>query len=243
MLKLAFEAPIWNTGLALEMGDYAFVIASKLLSSPEYARAIKACKKPKYLDNGAYEGELLTTDELLSLAETYKPEVVVAPDIIGDAEQTIELTKGFVEKLTSKHTFKVMFVPQGDDNVEKIACYHEIADFLAFHEREAIVGLGLGAFKKDWRERYKFYATYSGEIEVVRIHILGAANLVDILLWNDVADTLDTSLPFHLAQEGQNLVFNVKRTKRINWNVPLKNEGLTTATFNLGVIRRALENA
>lgn len=247
-MKIAFEAPIGNTQYALSMSDYIFAIAP-MLKVPEYAEAVRAEReryqstltfKPLYIDNGEYEGRRMSVGEYLELCYDWRPEVVVAPDVIGDAEKTVELASKFFEELppSGNRPFRIMVVLQGLNDDQKIACGKRLALDYDFD----IIGLGLGAFFKVWRGRLLFVRyLLKGVLPLRGVHILGIANLADLCFWSAFAESVDTSLPFHLAQEGKDLIFRPKSTSRLDWSDPLVGRRLTLATLNIEVMRKALD--
>lgn len=71
-----------------------------------YNHAWKARSVLWMLDNGAWEGELLSTPDLIHVAHRYGATEVVAPDVLGDAHGTLELTMQFlstIEHLAQPH--------------------------------------------------------------------------------------------------------------------------------------------
>lgn len=238
-MQIAFEAPIGNTYTALRCSDYIFAIAP-MLKIPEYAHLVREARdagKRLYIDNGVYENQLMLVGEYLELCDKWKPDVVVAPDALLNMSRTLALTEAFFRRLQMLHPnppFEVMVVPQGVDDFEMTRCFHSF-DMLG---KVDIVGLGLGAFAKNWRRRL----LYSSRVLGSRIHILGMANLADLTFWSILAETCDTSLPFHLAQDGEELPFGKKHTKSIDWYSPLEGSRLALAQSNIEKIRRALND-
>lgn len=55
-----------------------------------------------FLDNGAYEGELLNVDEYVRLIRDLKPNVYAIPDVIDNEEETQRLQMEFLKPLTPK---------------------------------------------------------------------------------------------------------------------------------------------
>jgi len=64
-----------------------------------YNQAWKSQKVNWLLDNGAWEGSRLETNDLLRVAARYGATELVAPDVLGDPAGTLELTKEFLEYL------------------------------------------------------------------------------------------------------------------------------------------------
>ena len=233
--RLAFEAPIGNTEYALSVSDYIFSIAP-MLKIPEYAEAVREARdagKELYIDNGEYEGQRMEIEEYLELCNTWQPQVAVAPDVIGHYRETCDLVEQFILAIGDDRPFKIMLVPQGSSNEDRWNCYER------FRWNVDVIGLGLGAFEKNWRERFWFSSRL--QFRSGALHILGIANIHDFCLWKGIAETVDTSLPFHLAQECKNL-FTKKETKHLAWGDTLEDERLRLADASCRIIREILEN-
>ena len=233
-MKIAYEAPTGNTALALVASDYIFAIAP-MLKIPEYAKAVQQARdagKELYIDNGEYEGQRMEIEEYLQLCYEWKPQVVVAPDVFFNFRETCDLVEQFILAVGKNRPFKIMLVPQGTDNGERWNCYER------FRWNVEIIGLGLGAFEKNWRERFWF----ASRLRFCKhLHVLGIANIHDLCLWKGIAETVDTSLPFHLAQEGKDL-FAKKETKHLEWEDTLEGDRLSKTEDNIWWIRELLKN-
>jgi len=193
--------------------------------------------KELYVDNGTYEGQLMGTAEYLELCREWKPDVVVAPDVIGDAGKTVAAMQEFFDGLppVGERAFKVMVVPQGSSIELKRRVFAYALD--KFHPD--ILGLGLGAFDKDWRARALFLRVVDCPLR--RIHILGIANLADLCFWSAFAESCDTSLPFHAAQDGVGVLDEKKKSTRLDWFDTLEGERLRLDARNVELVRRVLK--
>jgi len=209
-MKLAFEAPIGNTEQAIQESDYIFAIAPMLLMYPRYLDAIIRSGKEIYLDNGEYEGLRLSNSDMISLCLTLKPKVVVLPDVIGSAYETMKLSAEFLDSDETQNMLveiEPMGVVQGNS-------FNDMDECLDFYRRERVelIGLALGGFRKDWHNRIRYYYHADG---LSRIHLLGAANIHDLCFWQKYAESADTSLPFHLAQNY--VTINRRKTGSLDW--------------------------
>lgn len=239
-MKIAYEAPIGNTIMAIAEGDYIFAIAP-MLKIPEYAEVVKRTReltrpRPLHIDNGVYEDQLMEVDEYIELCYSWDPDVVVLPDVLLNRAETERLATEFLEKTGPKRPFEVMLVLQGRNLDERVACYFHIANKYDIQ----IIGLGLGAFDKDWRSRIQFLSLLDSAY-TKRIHTLGIMNIADLCFWKGVAETTDTSLPFHLAQEEKDLL-RKKETKHLDWNDTLAGKRLALAESNISMLEGILEN-
>lgn len=129
-IALATELPLDGMDDLIGYTDYSFVIAPTYLKYPAYAEFYKRERQEgayTILDNGAFEGELVSTSDLLGIIEELKPDEVVAPDIIGDKNATLSVANEFMNALDpEKVDFKVQFCPQGKCLSEWLECYLEL---------------------------------------------------------------------------------------------------------------------
>ena len=249
---LAFEAPFIDTRMAIELGDYIFAIAPFLRgpkADPEYHAVIECANIPLYLDNGEYEGFRMETSEFISLGFDWSASALVAPDVIGDKDETLRLVRNFLDQMDKSGYEKegegywkpdIMGVLQGKDRQDKIDCYFQYKEWGV-----DIIGLALGAFEKDWRARIEFSLMLQLLIEIHnsprdRMHILGIRNIADLCWWVDIAESIDTSLPFHCAQKGLELP-NCQKKGKLDWNRELDTRGVVTAFNNVKYMKEALE--
>lgn len=83
------------------------------------------------LDNGAYEGTQLTAHDLLGLAYDYNVDEIVAPDVMGDGDATLDMLEDFmaIYKKRTAAPKSVMAVVQGQTIEECQACIRGIRKF------------------------------------------------------------------------------------------------------------------
>jgi hypothetical protein len=92
------------------------------------------------MDNGAYEKDLIPNELLLELADYIKPSCIVAPDLLGDSEETIKRTFDFLESDVFQKLPKemgIMAVPQGQNLSEYLESYR----LFAYEPRITFIGL------------------------------------------------------------------------------------------------------
>ena len=92
------------------------------------------------MDNGAYEGDLISNDILLELAEYIRPNCIVAPDALGNSEETIRKTFNFLESdiyLKLPKEMEIMAVPQGKTLFEYLEAYR----LFSYEPRITFIGL------------------------------------------------------------------------------------------------------
>ncbi len=87
------------------------------------------------LDNGAAEGTSMRAADLFQLARSLQPDEVVAPDVLGDAQNTLDATEAFIVgygKLLQIYDINIMVVPQGRTLVEWLWCFQEMVHTIEF---------------------------------------------------------------------------------------------------------------
>ncbi len=134
------------------------VLAQVIQKDPDAFRILRHMrtqyKARIILDNGAYEGEMLDDDTLLSIAQQLRPAVLVLPDLLGvgaivSRERSMKFAAR-VRALSSTWAQKVdlMYVPQGASAEDNFQEYKWAIDELP--SEEYIIGLGLSY--KLWKE-------------------------------------------------------------------------------------------
>ena len=205
-MRIAYEAPLENTDLAIESSDFIFAIAPHILSSSIYKEAIKRANVELWIDNGVHEKARVSADELAAFVEDMRPQLIVAPDVVGDMAATLRLSLEFIERhgaMLAENDVKIMGVPQGTDDEQREHCMLQLLD-----AGVTVVGLGYRAFGRDDGVRWNFFENnwLPRSIEDIPIHILATASVNDIQRYSAFEDvSLDTSLPFQLAQKGKGL--------------------------------------
>lgn len=76
------------------------------------------------LDNGMFEGEMLSTDEILDIYFKIGASEVIAPDILGSCDKTIREVEEFSQKISEN--VKVMGVPHGSDLSSLSRCFSSL---------------------------------------------------------------------------------------------------------------------
>ena len=77
------------------------------------------------LDNGAYEGEQLTKEQMFEVVQKIKPSEIILNDCLFDGPETIKLSKDSLKYYKSNgYTGKYMFVPQGNTFEEWKQCHN-----------------------------------------------------------------------------------------------------------------------
>lgn len=116
----------------------------------KYLEYYRGRNELKILDNGLFENEV--AEESLGLiikALMIKADVVIAPDVLYDAEATIEGARDFahmVLRVAHKRQFKIMAVPHGKSPEEYLYCYKELVNDAAID----MIGLSILSLAKSF---------------------------------------------------------------------------------------------
>lgn len=196
-MKGSFEVPVNHLYDFDSDQDYLFVLAH-LCDNPLYKSYVMASNKYKILDNSAYElRRSISVDALLDLAEELRADVVVVPDVLADASETLKMTSEFYNKLTSRSLkIKTMVVPQGRTSAEYYACLNKMRSF-PFD----MIGVSFYAPGLDPRQcedlRFQRISSIVRGYPDVKIHLLGLANSAFLTEYRKYLNIIsfDTSFP------------------------------------------------
>jgi len=107
-------------------GSYRMVLAHWVLGYPGYAATMKGSPRALapdspfiLLDNGVFEGEQVTLDQLNEAARRVCADEVVLPDVQGDPKATLHRSWTALGKIA---TNRLVFVPQGATHEEWAKC-------------------------------------------------------------------------------------------------------------------------
>lgn len=109
--------PKW--GAQFPKGSYRMALAHWLTKYPEYVRDIQSDKAYIIMDNGAFESQQQSVNELILAAKRVRADEVVLPDVPGDGAATLKRSWEAYKKMTNH---RVMFVPQGHTVIEWRKC-------------------------------------------------------------------------------------------------------------------------
>jgi len=195
--KFSFEVPLKNIELQREISDYIFAIAPWFENATYRDFVLEhRADMPLYLDNGAYEqGASIDVKKFVELVRFLEPEVVIAPDVYGDGNGTIDLTRRFFSFELPRLT-RVMIVPQGRSVSEWTECFQTLTS--EFKDYFHIVGL-----PRIMYPNRLFLAEYSFELSGKPVHVLGCpdpSEVPPILNSSKIlVESLDTSYPTRIA--------------------------------------------
>lgn len=226
VVKIALIPPISLLGQTAKT-DYQLCLPH-LMRYTEYRNIYSAhCADPNQfviLDNGAAENELFGAEQLLDIALVLGVDEVVIPDVMLEADATIEKAQEFHDfaigpkgREKDRYPFQYMFVVQGKSLMQVLECANWAAqqswiDTIGI-PRHLLTTLG------DLHCRVKIANVIQGHNYSKQIHFLGGnpAFPQEVSLLSDPIFTtqdrirgMDTSMPFNYAFEGA-LVSDRKR--------------------------------
>jgi len=116
ILQKSHELPKWMLSYSYEVNDYEYLLPS-FYSDEEYKNHfLKARKDGRFIimDNGLFEGDIFTLDELLNIIWDVEPDIFIVPDTWNDAETTYKIAKYWVQNVALPERTKLMVVMQGE---------------------------------------------------------------------------------------------------------------------------------
>lgn len=250
-MKLSFEIPFNYLKVFSKYTDYNFVLAHNL-SNKKYFDFYKNSKKFTILDNSAFE--LLSPiegEELLDLAQQLKPDLVIAPDVMGSCEETLEKVEKFIMLVERKKIkIKIGGVLQGKNINEYLMCYH-LYRFckniemicIPFDVPFNVYDLKSNSETNQWMLNRVSFLRYLGEKRLIvkekKYHLLGASNPIEILFYGGVLLDLsmDTSSPIVHGAKG--ILFTEKGLpgekikEKLDFNMNLNKKQIKDIIFNI----------
>lgn len=123
----------------MEQGDGIFVLAHLYLQNENYRSFIKEKKREGWftiLDNGAAEKNLVSISDLIAVCKDLMPDEVIAPDILFDADKTLENLYFFINRMKQENLINkinLFAVPQGSSHCEWLYCYNKMKEQTKVH--------------------------------------------------------------------------------------------------------------
>ena len=217
-MEFGLEVPIPHLERTTSWVTLHFAIATTCRSHPEYkeyyrkqSEAFWLMKSPTQvmLDNGAYEvhandkegTELkpMSVEELFELALEVNPQIVWAPDVLFDKEQSEHLSHAFLDLCKKENApWQVGYIPQGKEA-------WEIANSaMLYGNRFDLLGLSF----LNPREHVLPYLALA--LKEKPLHMLGLRSLDEFRTWPRMPLSYDTSKPLKAAHLGK-CIENLKR--------------------------------
>lgn len=226
-MYIAFIAPKSTAELS-GMGHYYFLLKETL------ADWYKSQIAFKMLDNGAYEGTPLPTEELLKIAKEYGVKEIVATDYLKRYKQTMDETVLAIPKL--KDYVDIAVTPQGSSIAEWIQCYKQMIELK--NVKTICITKWLGKdrpmviahlIKNNlWKPKQFNY------------HIFGLDYVEELDTYrgmNAQIRSVDTSMPFSYAVQGKQIgYFTGEKIPRVKFDGTLSESQKLLAKENMKVL-------
>lgn len=186
--------------------DGHFVIATECLKDQKYLdwylNRPRDCRI--MLDNGMFEeGHPLEVNTLLNLACQLHPDVVFAPDQVGDRYRTLDMSAEFIRKATAQgYDGRIGLIPQGATAEEVSSSYTDLCDLADKYSLSVVFGI---SFLNDRPKVIECIQANGGFSEYDDHHFLGMYDLSEIASWPDCVVSCDTIKPFKSAFHGHRL--------------------------------------
>jgi len=206
-MKLALECPTSMLNDIQPLADFDWILAHKVLEDKEYRKYYSESKRFKVLDNSV--NELLEPVNLNSLnlaAGWVNPNLIVAPDYLGDVRKTREALDETIYMLGKG---RVLPVVQGKDlgevldllktllslGLERVAVPYDI---LSSREDSSVMMAG---------NRLKVVNSIIGKVPIrFEIHLLGMTTIEELENHNrGWVKSIDTGVPVMMGLKGYRL--------------------------------------
>jgi len=176
-MRAALIPPKGYEAKALESDIHLVLPLPPLVKSYSYLHTYKTARdRGDYiiLDNGCAEGQLVDGKTLLEFAAKIRAHEIVAPDVLKDASQTLELTRNFLLSNPEASDYNIMAVLQGETTDERNYLLKQYA------RMDAVTAIGIpkvlvNRYSDDVRAiiAKKIHKNYPGRFQ---IHLLGLSN-------------------------------------------------------------------
>lgn len=238
-MKISHECPINVLSEVQKYTDYDYCLLHMLLQNENYKDWFvnKARKEHLILDNSAFElGAGLTGDKIVEGYNLIKPEYVVAPDVIKNAETTIKNFKEFKEKFGNS-VGKIGGVVQGKNDEEFTASLKfmfENADLVMIPA--GIFATGLNRVATIYKNIIEGNWNYDKPVHLLGCKELIEYNYYDAQLCRNIVST-DTSSPTQYGLEvgkyPEDLFDYKKRRNMVDYQKVVTKDELETIISNI----------
>jgi hypothetical protein len=222
MIKVSHELPLCLLNKSKEWNDYEFCLPTYWFKSKEYKQYyLNARKSGSFIiaDNGLFEGDSFTEQQLIDFVNELQPDIFVIPDVWNDAFQSYRNAKYWVNKVSPilPGNTKLMAVIQCTDYDIGSSLYTEYLDLgikcIAFNHSST-------SYKKFFPHENLSVSKMMGRIHFinqlktnniidpyVHHHLLGSSIWLEFLYYKeyDFIKTIDSSFPVILGCEKKHL--------------------------------------
>ena len=225
-MKVSHELPLCLLSKSKELNDYDFCLPTYWFKSDQYKNYFNQAKlEDRFIiaDNGLFEGDSFTENQLIEFVNEVQPDIFVIPDVWNDATLSLRNAKRWVDmkEILPKNT-KLMAVIQCTDyrigsllygqyidlGVEAIAFNHSSTayqDFFPHKNTSVSKMMGRIYFINKLMENNIIDST-------VHHHLLGSSIWTEFLYYGkgyEFIKTMDSSFPVILGAKYQN-IFNIE---------------------------------
>jgi hypothetical protein len=201
------------------------------------------------LDNGAYEGEIVTDEHLVNVIKQVSnlhsntKIYPIIPDEIQNPKKTLKRIKQFCEYLNDNNiqfnrNVNLLSVIQVNPTVDKqtaleqmINFVEDVSDLVVCEFTQSLSGFAIPIwFYRKWGFRGDFGRRFREEYHnSVYLHALGLDDVNELPTLKSYFNSVDSSMPFTLAYHNKNVeqikILNSEMKKQLNiTRVPLKTE-------------------
>jgi hypothetical protein len=235
-MKICHEMPLNLLGHSKYYNDYEYCLPTFWFKHPEYKQHyLEAKKQGRFiiLDNGLFEGDTFSNEELLGIIKELQPDIFIVPDGWNDPETTLtNASKWMNYKQWSKEAI-VPLIPEGTELMVVVQGkdYSEITTLY-----EKCTKIGYTYFSINHSSSAYQYDECSHPSKVVaqmfgRIHLIGELYSQDYIKGNHYIHLLGASLPqeflyypkqwsFIKSVDTSNpIIFGLKKQYYNNWGM------------------------
>ena len=133
-MKISHEVPLSLLDKSLEFNDYQYVLPLFWNKYPKYKEFMLEYRKQKdsfiILDNGIFEGNAPSRDELISIIYELKPNIFIPEDVWNDSKATLASAEQWMKNVKPflPESTQLMAVLQGNSLDELILTYKHLID-------------------------------------------------------------------------------------------------------------------
>lgn len=215
-MKISHEVPLELLEWSKTVNDYEYVLPYFYKRYPEYKEFYLQCKKEgrfSILDNGLFEGETYTNDELIKFIKELTPDIFIVPDEWDDYMKTHDHAKRWAEYGKFNTNVNLMVVLQGEtyEEIRRLYkwCYNLGYRYFALNHSST-------AYNKLFPHKNFLVSKMMGRIQTVHqmaevfhddvyVHLLGASLPQEFMYYEgyDFIKSIDTSNPILHGAKGE----------------------------------------
>lgn len=247
--------PINHLNLLEEQDGYLMLV--QLLQNKTYKDFYLQRNKNIFtiLDNGQYEGYNCTNEELWEACEVVKPNVVCAPDVFMNKEETIKKTINFLHYFNKvcQQDIEIMVIPQGNSPEDFLECLNKMNIYMPQTNTQAYTWIGLSklgvlnAFNSR-RQCIEYLKNHGYPLDKYNYHFLGCNEPREIVdAYESGARSMDSCLPVLYATENKIIPLDLSLKERIKtpkdyFERKLNDEQNNLAYYNIKELKELIKD-